>query len=77
MGIAPDSPKASTRLRLGDALRGKQGKREKKSPSLRAVGYMVLASCRMRRLSREWAGQKKVKEAVGRKLESMNGAKGK
>ena len=31
----------------------------------------------MSRLSKEWAGQKKVREALGRKLEGMGGGRGK
>lgn len=30
-----------------------------------------MASCRMKKMSREWAGQRRVREALGRKLEGM------
>ncbi|KAL6720995.1 hypothetical protein ACLMJK_000095 [Lecanora helva] len=68
----------SLRLRLGDSLRGKVGAKERKRPSLRAVGFAIIAGCRMKKMSREWAGQKRVREALGRKLEGMvEGKKGK
>ena len=76
MGIShgPSSP----RLRLGDSLRGKIGKTEQKRRSLRAVGFMVLASCRMKRMSKNWAVQRKVRDALSKKLEGMmEGKKGK
>ena len=77
MGITPSSP-LSPRLRLGDSLRGKIGKAEKKRASLRAVGFMVVASCRMKRMSEEWKGQRRVRDALGKKLEGMmEGKKGK
>ncbi len=75
MGItlAPSSP----RLRLGDSLRGKIGSTERKRLSLRAVGFAVVASCRMKRMSGEWAAQRRVRDALGRKLEGMmEGKKG-
>lgn len=79
MGITPNYGTSSPRLRLADSLRGKFGKRERKErPSLRAVGYVIMASCRMKRLSGEWAGQKRVREALGRKLEGVvEGRRGK
>ena len=76
MGIS--SSPSSPRLRLGDSLRGKIGKTEHKRPSLRAVGVMVVASCRMKRMSNEWAGQKRVRDALSKKLAGMmEGKKGK
>ena len=76
MGITPGL--SSPRLRLGDSLRGKLGKTERKRPSMRAVGFMVVASCRMKKLSREWAGQRRVRDALSKKLEGMlEGKKGK
>ena len=73
MGITPPNTlPTSTRLRLADNLRRNAGKQErKKRPSLRAVGFAILASCRMKKMSEEWAKQKKVREAVGRKLEGV------
>lgn len=39
---------------------------------------MVMASCRMKRMSKEWAGQRKVRDALSKKLEGMmEGKKGK
>ncbi|KAF6235547.1 hypothetical protein HO173_006230 [Letharia columbiana] len=73
MGITP-SP-SSPRLRLGDSLRGKLGKTEQTRLSLRAVGFMVMASCRMTRMSKEWAGQRRVRDALSKKLEGMMEAK--
>ena len=76
MGITP-SP-SSPRLRLGDSLRGKIGRTEKKRASLRAVGLMVVAGCRMKRMSEEWKGQRRVRDALSKKLEGMmEGRKGK
>lgn len=74
MGITPGP--SSPRLRLGDSLRGKLGKTEQKRHSLRAVGFMVMASCRMKRMSKEWAGQKRVRDALSKKLEGMMGKRG-
>lgn len=72
--LGPSSP----RLRLGDSLRGKLGKTEGKRPSIRAVGLMIMASCRMQRMSQEWAGQRRVRDALSKKLEGMmEGKKGK
>lgn len=70
--------KSSPRLRLADSLRGKVGRQERKRPSLRTVSFAIMASCRMRKMSDEWAGQKKVREALGRKFEGMaEGRRGK
>ena len=76
MGITPGL--SSPRLRLGDSLRGKIGKTERKRPSLRAVAFMVVAGCRMKKMSEEWAGQRRVRDALSRKLEGMlEGKRGK
>lgn len=71
MGITqgPSSP----RLRLGDSLRGRLGKTEQKRPSLRAVGFMLIASCRMKKLSEEWAGQRRVRDALSKKIGGHDG----
>ncbi|TKA73586.1 hypothetical protein B0A49_04943, partial [Cryomyces minteri] len=46
-------------------------------PTLRAVGWMVIASVRMKRLQTEWAGNKKLHESLIRKLEmTRRGSKG-
>ena len=38
---------------------------------------MVMAACRMKRMSCEWAGQRRVRDALGKKLEGMmEGKKG-
>ncbi|KAG8529096.1 uncharacterized protein KY384_005731 [Bacidia gigantensis] len=63
MGVSPDR-QTSTRLRLGDALRKQAGDNMRKPASLKVVAKMVLATCRMRRLSGEWAEQKKVGRAL-------------
>lgn len=76
MGMTPGP--SSPRLRLGDSLRGRLGKTEQKRPSLKAVGFMLIASCRMKKLSDEWAGQRRVRDALSKKLEGMmEGKKGK
>lgn len=46
-----------------------------KRPSLRTVGLTVLATVRMQRMQREWAGSKRVQESLVRKLESMKRGK--
>lgn len=56
---------------MGDRLRSKVGQQGHKRPSLRVVTFAVMASTRMKKMSIEWAGQKKVREALGRKLEGM------
>ena len=75
MGITPGA--SSPRLRLADSLRGKIAPTEQKRPSLRAVALMAITICRMKRMSKEWAGQRKVRDALSRKLEGlMKGKKG-
>lgn len=77
MGIASGG-NSSPRVRLADSLRGKIGKQERKRLSLRSVGFAIIAGGRMKKMSAAWAGQKKVREALGRKLEGMvAGRKGK
>jgi hypothetical protein len=44
--------------------------REKK-PSLRTVGWMVIASVRMKKQQQEWAGNKKLHDSLVKKLEQM------
>ncbi|KAK5144187.1 hypothetical protein LTR04_001654, partial [Oleoguttula sp. CCFEE 6159] len=61
MGITPPAPAAIRETR----------------PTLRAVGWMVIASVRMKRLQTEWAGNKKLHESLIRKLEmTRRGSKG-
>jgi len=50
--------------------------REKK-PSLRTLGFAVIASLRMQKMREAWAGNKKVQEALVRKFEGMRRGKGK
>ncbi len=77
MGIA-STGQSSPRVRLADSLRGKIGKQERKRLSLRAVGFAIIAGVRMKTMSVAWAGQKRVREALGRKLEGVvGGRKGK
>ena len=73
MGVNPQiNPKASTRLRLGDALRGNaHGLGVRRKPSLRTVAFAVIAGARMRKMAGEWAVERKVREALGKKLEVM------
>jgi hypothetical protein len=49
--------------------------REKK-PSLRTLGFAVIASLRMQKMREAWAGNKKVQEALVRKFEGMRRGKG-
>lgn len=76
MGVKADAPKGSARLRLGDALRSRASHEAQRKPTLRTVGLMVIATCRMRHMAEEWAGQKKIRQAIGRKLEAMAAGKG-
>jgi hypothetical protein len=49
--------------------------REKK-PSLRTLGFAVIASLRMQKMREAWAGNKKVQDALVRKFEAMKRGKG-
>lgn len=49
--------------------------REKK-PSLRVIGFAVIASLRMQKMREAWAGNKKVQEALVKKFEGMRRGKG-
>lgn len=42
-----------------------------KRPTLRTVGFAVIASIRMQKMREAWAGNKKVQEALVRKFEGM------
>lgn len=44
--------------------------REKK-PTLRTVGFAIIASIRMQKMREAWAGNKRVQEALVRKFEGM------
>ena len=73
MGVNPQTnPKVSTRLRLGDALRGNaHGLGDKKKLSLKTVALAIIAGARMKKMAGEWAKQRKAKVALGKKLEGM------
>ena len=74
MGVnAQSNASASVRLRLGDALRGNARGlgAEKKKPSLKAVALAVVAGVRMQKMAEGWAKQRRVREALGKKLEGM------
>ena len=74
MGVnAQSNTNASVRLRLGDALRGNvRGLGvEKETLSLKTVALAVVASIRMQTMAGEWAKQRRVREALGKKLEGM------
>lgn len=79
MGVnATTDPRMSTRLRLGNSLRNNaRSLSDEKRPSLRSVAFAVIASARMKRMAGEWAVQRKVREALERKLEGMGKSKGK
>lgn len=77
MGLSlPDS---SSRVRLGDSVRSKVANLLKpKRPSLKVIGLAVIATHRMKKMSEEWAEQRKIKEALVKKMqEMMKGKKGK
>lgn len=42
-----------------------------RKPSLRTAGLAVIAAIRMRRMREEWAGSRKLHDALVKKLESM------
>ena len=44
-------------------------KKQKKRPSLRTVVIIALASVRLQRLRREWAGQKKIQASLMKRVE--------
>ena len=46
-------------------------KTREKRPSLRAVGLMVIAGVRMRKMQAEWAVQKKIQASLVRKAEQI------
>ena len=46
-------------------------KTREKRPSFRAVGFMVVAGIRMKRLQAEWAVQKKIQASLVKKAEQM------
>ncbi|KAI9707534.1 MAG: hypothetical protein M1836_000495 [Candelina mexicana] len=48
-----------------------------KRPSLRSVGWMVLASVRMRKMQTNWAGNKKIHASLAKKVEQMRRRSGK
>jgi len=77
MGIS--QPEASPRLRLGDSVRSKAASiRDSRRPSLRVLGFAVIASVRMKKMSEKWAEQRKIKEALAKKMQVMlQGRKGK
>jgi hypothetical protein len=73
----PNSNAADLRLLEDIGITPDATIREKK-PSLRTVGFAVIASLRMRKMQEAWAGNKKVQEALVRKFEGMRrGSKGK
>ena len=75
MGL--EQPQSSPRLRLADSVRAKAGQRTTKVPSLRVIGLAVIAGCRMRKMSEDWAEQKKIKEALVKKMHAMMQSQGK
>jgi hypothetical protein len=73
----PNSNAADLRLLEDIGITPDATIREKK-PSLRTVGFAVIASLRMQKMREAWAGNKKVQEALVRKFEGMRrGSKGK
>lgn len=53
-----------------------QSFRQKKH-SLRTVGWVVIASVRMKKMQEAWAGNKKLHESLLKKLDSMRRRQGK
>jgi hypothetical protein len=47
-----------------------------KRPTLRTVGFAVIASLRMQKMREAWAGNKKVQDALIKKFEAMKRGKG-
>jgi hypothetical protein len=72
----PNSNAADLRLLEDIGITPDATIREKK-PSLRTLGFAVIASLRMQKMREAWAGNKKVQEALVRKFEGMRRGKGK
>jgi hypothetical protein len=47
-----------------------------KRPTLRTVGFAVIASLRMQKMREAWAGNKKLQDALIKKFEAMKRGKG-
>ena len=60
-----------TRLRIGDKIRANAGKPLRRLPTVKVVALAIMASCRMKKMGQEWAGQKKARKALGKELEKM------
>ncbi len=69
MGLG--QPQSSPRLRLGESVRANGSRRTTKLPSLKVIGLAIIAGHRMRKMSEEWAEQKKLKEALVEKMQEM------
>lgn len=48
-----------------------------RKPTLKSVGLMVIATVRMQKMQQAWAGNKKLHEALMKKLEGMRRKQGK
>ncbi len=60
-----------TRLRIGDKIRANAGKPPRRLPTIKVVALAVMASCRMKKMGQEWAGQKKARKSLAKELEKM------
>lgn len=65
-------PDSSPRVRLGDSVRSKvDNLLAPKRPSLKVVGLTIIATHRMKKMSKEWAESRKIKEALIKKMQEM------
>ena len=70
------SNKADLRLLEEMGVTPDQTIREKR-PTLRTMGWMVIAILRMQRMASQWAGNKKLHESLLKRLEMMRRGQGK
>lgn len=71
-----NSNKADLRLLEEMGITPDQTVRERK-PTLRTVGFAVIATIRMQKMQQAWAGNKKLHEALMKKLDGMRRKQGK
>ena len=73
---AEDSNKADLRLLEEMGITPDRTIREKK-PSLRTVGWMVVATVRMKRMQESWAANRQLHQSLMKKLEEVRKRRGK
>jgi hypothetical protein len=71
-----DSNKADLKLLEEMGVTPKTKVRDQK-PTLRSVGYVIMATVRMRKMQEAWSGNKKLHETLMKKLDGMRRKQGK